>query len=53
LSLTNHRKLIMQLNSLRYTISKTGNLLFESPEKKSLHNDYLWALALAIHAARN
>ncbi len=52
LVLPNDRKLIMQLNSLRYTVSRTGNLLFESPEKGSLHDDYLWALALAIHAVR-
>jgi phage FluMu gp28-like protein len=48
----NDRKLIMQLNSLRYKVSKTGNILFESPEKEKLHDDYLWALALACYAAR-
>lgn len=52
LVLPNDRKLIMQLNSLRYRVSKTGNLLFESPDKNKLHDDYLWALALAIRAAR-
>ena len=43
----NDRKLILQLTSLRYQVSKTGNLLFDSPEKEHLHDDYLWALALA------
>lgn len=48
----NHKKLIMQINSLRYQVSKTGNLLFESPEKERVHDDMLWALALACYAAR-
>jgi len=52
IQLPNNRKLILQLNSLRYQISKTGNLLFESPEKEGVHDDYLWALALACYAAR-
>ena len=43
----NDKKLIMQINSLRYQVSKTGNLLFESPEKEAVHDDYLWTLALA------
>ncbi len=47
----NDRKLIMQLNGLRYQVSKTGNLLFESPEKERLHDDYLWSLALAAWSA--
>ena len=45
--LPNDKKLIMQLNSLHYEVSKTGNILFASPEKERLHDDYLWALALA------
>jgi phage FluMu gp28-like protein len=32
LTLPNDRRLIMQLNGLRYQVSKIGNLLFESPE---------------------
>jgi hypothetical protein len=44
--LPNDKKLIMQINSLRYQVSKTGNLLFESSEKEGMHDDYLWALAL-------
>jgi phage FluMu gp28-like protein len=52
LHLPNNRKLILQLNALHYTMSKAGNLLFESPEGQHTHDDYLWALALAVHAAR-
>lgn len=48
--LPNDKKLIMQINSLRYQVSKTGNLLFESSEKEGMHDDYLWALALACYA---
>jgi hypothetical protein len=50
--LPNDRKLVMQINSLRYQVSKAGNLLFESPGKEGVHDDYLWALALACYAAR-
>ncbi len=52
LTLPNDRRLIMQLNALRYQVSKTGNLLFESPEKDRIHDDYLWSLALTCHAAK-
>jgi hypothetical protein len=31
---------------------RTGNLLSESSEKEGMHDDYLWALALACYAAR-
>ena len=48
----NNRRLIMQLNGLRYQVSKAGNLLFESPEKDRIHDDYLWSLALVCHAAK-
>ena len=51
LRLPNDRKLIMQLNGLRYRVSRQGTVLFESPEKDRLHDDYLWALALAVHSA--
>jgi phage FluMu gp28-like protein len=51
LRLPNDRKLIMQLNSLRYRRNKNGAILFESPEKPKLGDDYVWALALAIRAA--
>jgi phage FluMu gp28-like protein len=50
--LPNEKKLIMQINALRYQVSKAGNLLFESSEKEGVHDDYLWALALACNAAR-
>jgi phage FluMu gp28-like protein len=52
LRLPNDRRLIMQLNGLTYNVSKSGNYLFESPEKDKLHDDYLWALALACYAAK-
>ena len=52
LHLVNDRKMIMQTNGLRYQVTKAGNLIFESPEKERLHDDYLWALALAIYRAR-
>jgi phage FluMu gp28-like protein len=43
------QKLIAQLNSLHYRIGNTGELVFES---SASHDDYLWALALAVYAAR-
>jgi len=52
LHLVNDRKMIMQINGLRYQVTKAGNLIFQSPEKERLHDDYLWALALAIYRAR-
>ncbi|MGO9644778.1 MAG: terminase large subunit domain-containing protein [Candidatus Bathyarchaeia archaeon] len=52
LKIPNNKKLIMQMNGLHYQVSKTGNMVFESPEKDKLHDDYLWALALACHAGR-
>jgi phage FluMu gp28-like protein len=41
LRLPNDRKLILQMNSLRYHVSKTGQLLFESSGKERIHDDYL------------
>ena len=52
LRLPNDRRLIMQLNGLTYNVSRSGNYLFESPEKQKLHDDYLWALALACYATK-
>jgi hypothetical protein len=52
LHLVNDRKMIMQINGLRYQVTKAGNLIFQSPEKERLHDDYLWALALAVYRAR-
>jgi len=51
LEIPNDPKLIMQINSLRYEISKSGNLLFKAEDKDRVHDDYLWALALAVSAA--
>jgi hypothetical protein len=34
------------------TVSKTGNIIFSSPDKSTIHDDMLWALALACHAAK-
>jgi hypothetical protein len=42
----------MQINGLHYKISKIGNIIFESPEKERIRDDYLWALALASLAAK-
>jgi phage FluMu gp28-like protein len=50
--LPNDKKLIMQVNSLRYQVSKAGTLLFGSAETQRVHDDYLWALALACYAWR-
>lgn len=49
LVLPDYQKLIAQLNSLRYRIGNAGGLIFES---SATHDDYLWALALAVYAAR-
>jgi phage FluMu gp28-like protein len=47
------RKLIMQLNNVRYEQSKAGNVLFRSPDKRKNHDDYVWALALLVKASRH
>lgn len=52
LVLPNDQKLITQLNSLHYKISKGGEYMYESPSTEKKHDDYLWALALAVYAAR-
>jgi phage FluMu gp28-like protein len=52
IEIPNEKKLLMQINGLHYEISKIGNILFDSPEKERIHDDYLWALALGAHAAR-
>jgi phage FluMu gp28-like protein len=52
LALPNNQKLITQLNSLHYKISKGGEYMYESPNTGTKHDDYLWALALAVYAAR-
>ena len=50
--LPNDPKLIMQLNNLRYTFSAVGNLIYHTPENDQPHDDYVWALGLAVHAAQ-
>jgi phage FluMu gp28-like protein len=52
IEIPNDKKLLMQINGLHYKISKIGNIIFESPEKERIHDDYLWALALASLAAK-
>ena len=49
LVLPNDQKLITQLNSLHYRFTNAGEPIFEST---SNHDDHVWALALAVHAAR-
>jgi phage FluMu gp28-like protein len=51
IEIPNDKKLLMQINGLHYKINKIGNIIFESPEKGRIHDDYLWALALASLAA--
>jgi phage FluMu gp28-like protein len=52
LVLPNDSKLIMQMNGLRYTFSSVGNIIFHVPETNQPHDDYIWALALAVYAAQ-
>jgi phage FluMu gp28-like protein len=52
LELPNNPKLIMQMNSLHYAFSTAGNKLFPTPEADRTHDDYLWALSLAVRAAQ-
>jgi phage FluMu gp28-like protein len=51
LELPNDKKLIMQLNSITYEVSKTGRILFREEEKAKIHSDLAWALAMAVAAA--
>ena len=52
IEIPDNSKLIMQMNSLRYTFSSAGNKLFPGPESDRLHDDYLWALCLAVYRAQ-
>jgi phage FluMu gp28-like protein len=52
LVLPHDSKLIMQLNSQGYSFSAAGNMILHAPETNQAHDDYLWALALALHAAQ-
>jgi len=47
--LPDHKRLILQLNSVGYQVSRPGNILFQ-PSRE--HDDHFWALALAVHALR-
>jgi phage FluMu gp28-like protein len=51
LEIPNDKKLIMQLNSITYEVSKTGKILFREEQKAKIHSDLAWALAMAVHAA--
>jgi hypothetical protein len=42
--------LINEINAERYQITKTGQTQFSHPS--GTHDDRLWALALAVYAAR-
>jgi len=50
LKLPYNRCLIEQINQQQYVYSKTGHLTFSHPT--GTHDDQLWALALAVYAAR-
>jgi phage FluMu gp28-like protein len=52
LILPNDSKLIMELNTLHYTFSAVGNMIYHTPEGNQPHDDYVWALALAVHATQ-
>ncbi len=49
--LPNDKKLISQISSLRYEVSKVGNILFKTDDER-VHDDYLWRSPLAVYAAR-
>jgi phage FluMu gp28-like protein len=51
LEIPNDKKLIMQLNSITYEVSKTGRILFREEQKEKIHSDLAWALAMAVAAA--
>lgn len=51
LEIPNDKKLIMQLNSITYEVSKTSRILFREEEKAKIHSDLAWALAMAVAAA--
>jgi phage FluMu gp28-like protein len=45
------RKLLDELNTETYTLTKTGGVALEHPA--GTHDDLFWALALAVFAATN
>ncbi len=50
LRLVYDQELIAEMNSERYEMTKTGQLLFS--HSSGTHDDMLWALALACHGLR-
>jgi len=50
LAIPYHRQLCEQINEQQYSYSKSGHLQFSHPDNS--HDDMLWALALAVYAAR-
>lgn len=50
LLIPDHRRLKLQLNSVRYRVSGPGHILFETSPNQ--HDDHFWALALAAHSSR-
>jgi hypothetical protein len=51
LALPYNNKLLQQINDQQYTYNKNGQLMFWHPQGGK--DDMLWALALAVTAARN
>ena len=51
LLIPNNKRLILQLNSVRYNVSKSEHIIFQAPPNK--HDDHFWALALAVYASRH
>jgi phage FluMu gp28-like protein len=51
LAIPYERRLCQQINEQQYNYSKSGHLQFSHPTNS--HDDMLWALALAIAAAKN
>jgi phage FluMu gp28-like protein len=46
----NNKKLILQLHSLKKSMSDTGMIRYSHPKEGDIqHDDYVWALALAVY----
>jgi len=50
LAIPYHRRLCQQINDQQYIYTKTGHIIFSHPPNS--HDDMLWALALAVKAAK-
>jgi len=50
LAIPYHRQLCQQINEQQYHYTKTGHIQFNHPPNS--HDDMLWALALAVKAAK-